>query len=206
MMSNQPPERIPYTMTTVPAFVFFRNDYHLVQFIGALGDHAGNILRPFVPLIADLTFCRAVDNYLAYISDLLTLIYKTTPGGKKPKKLSHLGILEQDKYVKDHLNFAILDGNTDLEQIGRIVEIRNLFTHDRGIISPRFLERVPGFTGRAGEPIQIPIAHVATDLVFLQKSVQNIDFRAGQAFDIPRTCPLFSRPPKSQSNSWICSS
>lgn len=199
-MSNQPPERIPYTMTSAPAFVFFKNDYHLVQFIGALRDHTGNTLLPFVPLIVDLTLCRAVDNYLAYISDLLTLIYRTTPGRQKPKKLSHLGIFEQHKYVKDQLSFAILGGDADLAQLERIVEIRNLFTHNRGIISPRFLERVPGFMARAGEPIQIPIADVAADLIFLQESVQNIDFRAGKKFNILRPCPLFSRPPKSQSN------
>jgi hypothetical protein len=196
-MSTQLPERIPYTTISGPAYVFFNKDYHLTQFLGALAVHTTNGLRPFVPLIVDLVLCRAVDNYQAYINDLLTLIYTTTPGGRKPKKLSHMGVLEQNLYVKGQLTFSLFQNSAELEQVGRIIEIRNLFTHDRGIISPRFLERVPGFKGMVGEPIRLPLDDVGDDLTFLQGSVRNIDFRAGRTFKIPRTLPLFgTTPPK----------
>lgn len=194
-MRNQPPERVSYTMISGPAFVFFNKDYQLTQFLGALAVHTTNGLRPFVPLIVDLVLCRAVDNYQTYVNDLLTLIYTTTPGGRKPKKLSHMGVLEQNHYVKGQLTFSLFQSSAELEQVGRIIEIRNLFTHDRGIISPRFLERVPGFKGTVGVSIQLPLDDVGDDLTFLQGSVRNIDFRAGSTFKIPRTCPLFSATP-----------
>ena len=194
-MSNQPPERIAYTMTSVPAYAVFMKDYQLCEFLGALALHTRNNLRPFVPLIVDLTLCRAVDNYQAYVNDLLTLVYKTTPGGRKPKKLSHMGVLEQNSYLTAQLDFCLFQGSAELEQVGRIVEIRNIFTHNRGILSDRFFERVPGFEGRVGEPIQISIDNVGDDFVFLQKSVRDIDFRAGRTFKIPRACPLFGATP-----------
>jgi hypothetical protein len=196
-MSNQPPERIPYTMISGPAYVFFNKDYHLTQFLGALAVHTTNGLRPFVPLIVDLVLCRAVDNYLAYIGDLLALVYATTPGRKTPSKLSHSGISQKHEYLKAQLKFPLFETEADLERAGRIVETRNLFTHNRGIISPRFLGKVPGFKGTAGEPIQLPLEGVGDDLTFLQGSVRNIDFRAGRTFKIPRTLPLFgAMPPK----------
>jgi hypothetical protein len=194
-MSNRPTERVSYTMISGPAYVFFTKDYHLTQFLGALAVHTTKGLRPFVPLIVDLVLCRAVDNYLAYIDDLLTLVYATTSGRKTPSKLSHLGLCEKHAYLKAHLKFPLFEGDADFARVTRIIEIRNLFTHNRGIISPRFLERVTGFKGTAGEPIQLPIEDVGENLTFIQGSVRNIDFRAGRVFKIPRTLPLFGAPP-----------
>jgi hypothetical protein len=194
-MSNKPSERIPYTLVSEPAYVFFNRDYHLTQFLEALAVHTTNGLRPFVPIIVDLVLCRAVDNYLAYIEDLLGLVYATTSGRKTPSKLSHMGLCEKHAYLKAHLKFPLFEADAEFEQAGRIIEIRNLFTHNRGIISPRFLERVTGFKGTAGEPIQLPVEDVGIDLTFLQGSVRNIDFRTGRTFKIPRTLPLFGAAP-----------
>lgn len=224
-MSHQQPERIPYNMVSVPAFVYFKNDYQLIQFIGAFNGQPKAGLQPFIPLMIELTFCRAVDNYLAYISDLLTLILTTRPEVLKSSKetipldlvlryssyddllravteqkvmnLSFMGIHKLDDHLKTQLKFALFEESADLEQAVRIVEIRNLFTHNRGILSTRFVERVPGFNGKAGLPIQIPVETLADDLVFLQKTVQDIDFRAGRKFRLLRSCPLFGGiPPK----------
>ena len=196
-MSNQQSGRIPYNMISEPACVFFTKDYHLTQFLGALAVHTKNGLQPFVPLTVDLVLCRAVDNFLAYTSDLLTLVYKTKAGGRKPRELSRKGIDGMDAYVKAQLKFALFAGSADLARVVRVVETRNLFTHNRGIISPRFVERVPGFAGKVGEHIQLPVLDVAEDLVFLQKSVQDLDFRTTRTFNLPKPFPLFGRiPPK----------
>src|ERR1035437_3237442 len=127
-MSNQQSAGIPYNMISEPACVFFTKDYNLTQFHGALAVHTKNGLRPFVPLIVDLVLCRAVDNFLAYIGDLLTLVYATTPGRKTPSKLSHSGISQKHEYLKAQLKFPLFETEADLERAGRIVETRNLFT------------------------------------------------------------------------------
>ena len=195
-MSNQQSAGIPYNMISEPACIFFTKDYNLTQFLGALAVHTKNGLRPFVPLIVDLVLCRAVDNFLAYIGDLLTLVYKTTPAGRKPSNFPR-GLSKQDEYLKKRLAFALFENSAAVEQAARIVETRNLFTHNHGIISTPFLKKVPGFAGKAGEHIQLPVLDVAEDLVFLQKSVQDIDFRAARAFKLPKPFPLFGRiPPK----------
>jgi hypothetical protein len=196
-MANQQSAGVPYNKVSGPASVFFTNDYQLVQFLNASAAYTKAGLQPFVPLIVDLTLCRAVDSFLTYISDLLTLIYKTTPGGRKPRELSRRGIDGMDTYVKAQLNFALFRSSADLARIVRVVETRNLFTHNRGVLSARFLERVPGFAGKAGEHIQLPVLDVAEDLVFLQEAVQDIDFRATRTFKLPKPFPLFGRiPPK----------
>jgi len=194
-MSNRRSVGIPYNMVSGPASVFFTRDYQLVQFLNASAAYTKAGLQPFIALIVDLTLCRAVDNFLAYISDLLTLVYKAKPGGRKPRELSRKGIDGMDAYVRAQLKFALFESGADLERVVRVIETRNLFTHNRGILSPRFLERVPGFAGKAGEHIQLPVMDVAEDLVFLQKSVQEIDFRATRTFKLPKPVPLFGRIP-----------
>src|ERR1035441_2789900 len=126
-MSNRPPERIPYTLISEPAYVFFNKDYHVTQFLGALAVHTKK--GPFIPLIVDLVLCRAVDTYLAYIGDILALVYATTLGRKTPSRLSHIGMSEKHEYLKAHLKFPLFEGDADFERAVRIVETRNLFTH-----------------------------------------------------------------------------
>jgi hypothetical protein len=193
-MGNQQSTGIPFNLVSGPASVFFTNDYQLVQFLNASAAYTKAGLQPFVPLIVDLVLCRAVDNFLAYISDLLTMVYKTTPAGRKPDNFPR-GLSKQDAYLKERVKFALFENSAAVEQAARIIETRNLFTHNHGIISTPFLKKVPGFAGKVGEHIQLPVLDVAEDLVFLQKSVQDIDLRATRIFKLPKPFPLFGRIP-----------
>ena len=193
-MGKQQSVGIPYSMVSGPASVFFTSDYQLVQFLNASAAYTRAGLQPFVPLIVDLVLCRAVDNFLAYVSDILTMMYKTTPGGRKPANFPR-GLSKQDEYLKERLGFALFENSGAVQHAVRIVETRNLFTHNRGIISTHFVKQVPGFAGHVGQTIQVPIPAGAEDLVFLQKSVQDIDFRATRKLNLPKPFPLFGRTP-----------
>jgi hypothetical protein len=177
-------------MISLPAWTFFQHDYRLTEFIGAVAVHAQGNMEPFVPLFVDLVLCRAVDNFARYVDEILTLIYKTTPGGRKPRKLFHLGLLEQHEYVRAHLNFPVLPNETQLQRISRIIETRNLFIHNRGLISERFLQRVPGFQGTLGQELHLDLDDVAQDLSFVQHLVRDVDFRVGKQFKVVRQFPL----------------
>lgn len=55
-----------------------RREYEeTAQEIGKRGGQAERTYRKFQPLVADLVFCRVVDNFLSYISEILTLMHKT---------------------------------------------------------------------------------------------------------------------------------
>jgi hypothetical protein len=70
---------IPYRFMSTPAFVYFRSDEALLKLVQVSGPKLGGEIKSLLPLVLELAFCRAVDNYLMYVSDLLALIFKTRP-------------------------------------------------------------------------------------------------------------------------------
>lgn len=250
MGDSNPPGR-PYVLISLPATVYYRADYQLVQFLGNVGtqsqllDHlitlaaepdkisteraeddllqratlSARAFQGFAPLVLEMLSCRAVDNYLAYISELLVLIFKTRPEAlksnekvsvetilqystyddlldalteEKVTRLSMLGMYKLDEHLRSHLKFALFENPESLQTAIRLIETRNLVVHNRGVINNRFIERVPSFEGKLGKQLLLDPANLATDLVFLQKSVLDIDFRAGLKFKIARTFPLWT--------------
>jgi len=167
--------------------------------------------KSHVPLMLELTYCRVVDNYLAYVSGLLAAIYQAKPEAlksndhvtmefilqhtnleellgaiteKKVLEISFKGLMDLDKYISKHLGFPLIDNENDLKRAAVIIERRNLFTHNRGIINRRYLERVPDCSQKVGEKLILDSITTGQDLAFLGQAVVATDRRACQKFGL----------------------
>jgi hypothetical protein len=176
-------------------------------------------------LMLHLAFCGVVDNYLSYVSELLALIYRTKPemlrssetetlneilrystmeeltnylAEKRVNRLSYRGMSELSEYLSQELGFCLFEKPDDLSRAVLIVETRNLIVHNRAIIDSRFLRRVPDFSGKIGDTIDLggskKSGRTLKDIQFLARSVADVDPRACVKFDLPR--PICAQDPK----------
>jgi hypothetical protein len=208
-----------YRFVSLPAMVYFKSDEALLKLVTVAGPKPTGEIKPVLPLLLELSFCRAVDNYLAYVSDLLALIFKMKPQAlssskesvslemvlrygnyddllnaiteKKVNDLSFLGMAKLNEHMRQHWKFSLFPESETLQYAVKVVETRNLFVHNRGIISNRFLERVPGYAGAVGDHLTIAPDVLGDYFNFLQRAVLETDHRAALKFEIPQKHPVF---------------
>ena len=162
-------------------------------------------------LIFQMMFCRSVDNYLAYISELLALIFRVRPetprsnetirldeilryatmeqlidelADRKVNDLSYQGMRELLKYLLDRLGFELYAEESARRQSIRIVEVRNLIVHNRGIVNRVFQSRLPDSKEALGQSLDLDVDTVFSDMYFLAASAFDIDAHAANKFGL----------------------
>lgn len=162
-------------------------------------------------LASEMFFTRAVDGFLAYISDLMALMFHAKPGllGKstvtmeevlqhataadllatvverKVYDLSREGMKKLSEYVQRNYDFALFRDAASLEQAVYINEIRNLIVHQRGIVNRKFLRLVPHRTEKVGEKLNLTQEDFSR-IESLNEVVTDIDSRAVGQFKLER--------------------
>lgn len=169
---------------------------------------AADLLRSFGVFTLEVKLSRHVDNYLTYLSELLSLIFVTRPetlrssetvtlqevlshermedfisraAEQRVEALSYKGMVTLNKYMSDKLAFPLFEESEKLETAARIVDTRNLIVHNRGIVNRR-ARNVPG---DVGEQVKLTEASVEKDAEFLRLSGFDIDTRALSKFGLP---------------------
>jgi hypothetical protein len=99
--------------------------------------------------------------------------------------LSFKGIFALADYLKRRLSLELFDSEADLERVVRIVEYRNLFVHNRGVVNRLYLSRVPTATEKIGEKIHLTPHQVTDDVVYLMANAKAVDAKAVAQFGIP---------------------
>jgi hypothetical protein len=139
-------------------------------------------LAAHVSLTAELVYCRFVDRYLQYISDVLAGLFTLRPEmlksndkvevefilehrsmeelvqsliERKVMTLSYKGMREVSAYFTDRLKIPLFDSKEQLEVGVLAVEMRNLFTHNQGVVNRVFQERVPFFKCSLGQRVDV---------------------------------------------------
>ena len=176
--------------------------------------------KSFFPTFWVMLLCRSVDIFLTYLTELLGLIYKTRPEAlRSNEKLSYEEILSCQNFdelvhvmieervdslsykgfsklhndIQEKLGLVLFETNVGFSKANLIVELRNVFVHNRGMISRRFQERVPNHPAQIGEQI-IPVpVEMLGHSIFLLDSVMDIDARAIAKFGLPNQ-PRVPRP------------
>jgi hypothetical protein len=160
-------------------------------------------------LLLQMVLCRAVDSYLCYITDLLAAIFVTRPetlrsneqvtldevlqhadmkdlvaylAEEKVLKLSFKGMRELTKELSKRPGLVLFGDDASLENAVRIIELRNLIAHARGVVNRLFLSRVPGFPANAGDRLEFDQMQVFQDVDFLARSVCDIETRAASKY------------------------
>jgi hypothetical protein len=176
-----------------------------------VGAGASRKLWVYYCLITEMSLCRAVDNYLTYLTDLLSLVFRTRPESlrsgeevsldfvlahntraglikalvdRKVNQLSFQGMRSLSEYLFKKLGFALFQNQEDLDRAILLVEMRNLIVHGRGIVNETFTRRVTSSSFSRGKKFTFSISVVQGHIGFLTCSVADIEFRAHKKFGV----------------------
>jgi hypothetical protein len=167
-------------------------------------------LDPFRPLLAELLLTRAVDNYLTYVAELLSLVFRAHPealrseekfdarfvlgfesveelregiADRKVERLARKGVADLSKWFQDTLGFVLLPDQNRRRLITRLVEKRNLISHRRAVIDRRYLRKCGHGDGELGEVLDA--RHDAgTAVAELSDAVWDADKRAAKKWGL----------------------
>jgi hypothetical protein len=158
-------------------------------------------------VLDEMVFCRAVNSFLTYLADLMTLIYE-----KYPKKLpankqttygfciehhlagdllaafaeeTVLGLTHQrfdalEKYFKKNLGLVLFTEDTHTANAALCVDIRNIITHNRGIVNRFFIQRNPHFVDDLGKRVVLSKDESRGMLGTLVYCARQLDIRAAK--------------------------
>jgi hypothetical protein len=168
-------------------------------------------LKTYSRFLRETIVTRAVDNYLAYLGELLSLVFKARPEAlrspdqirldevlrydtmeelvaniaeRRVANLTQQGVAELDHDLSRLLGIPLFDSAEDRERGTTIVELRNLLVHNRGVIDSRFKRRLPDYPGEVGEDVNV--GKVTEHLEFLGTSVQRVDRLISAKYGIER--------------------
>ena len=154
-------------------------------------------------------FVTLVDNFQTYLAELLVQIFNSRPevlsGGNVKNRmifqsadldslkreiierhvldLGYKGVEEIDEYFSTHFKFPLVDPGIGKARLNRLVQIRNVISHNRGIVNAIFMKRAGCRADRIGSEVSLPNLH-STDR-YLSKLAEAIDHRAITKFNIP---------------------
>lgn len=165
----------------------------------------------FRTLVVEMMICRATDNYLAYISELLSAIFRTKPEAlrssdkiqvdwvlrnstmeqlisaitdRKVHELSYQSVDKLSEYVKEKLGLDLFETPEEKLEIVRIVEIRNLIIHARAIVNERYLLKVPDCPTSVGNKLPLDKYETFEMVYTLRRNVESLDKRAIDKFGL----------------------
>ncbi|MDQ3816189.1 MAG: hypothetical protein M3362_00695 [Acidobacteriota bacterium] len=172
-------------------------------------------LQMYLPLLAELTLCRAVDGFLTFLAATLSLIFRTKPetlrsselerldfilqfptmeelvtalAERRVDKLSYGGMREITKYFEERLGLQLFDAPAELDAAVRFIEVRNIIVHNRGVVSSIFKKRLPDASEQVGDRVSLTPEEIAAQMTYLAKLADRIDARAVDKFGLPTVC------------------
>jgi hypothetical protein len=169
----------------------------------------------FGRVVMEMLLVRATDNFLTYVSELLALVFTTRPetlkstetvrleeilqystmedlvqhlAERRVERLSYQGMRDLQKDLADRLGFELFVSAESLSHAIRIIEVRNLIVHNRGIVHRLFQTRTGDSKVVVGSPVEVNMQNtMVDDLNFLANSVVEMDERAAVKFGLHRS-------------------
>ncbi|MEK6710254.1 MAG: hypothetical protein AABZ64_06720 [Nitrospinota bacterium] len=169
-------------------------------------------LQSIYKTVHGISICNHVNNFLTYLSHLFALIYVIKPDALKSNEqisvkealsyarkddlikeladrrvhqLSYKGIQALDKYTKENIGLKLILSKDDMAIAIYLIEVRNLLTHNRGIVNRVFLQRVGHEFGKKGEHVSIGILDGFSYPYFFVSLASSIESRARKKFNLP---------------------
>ena len=169
-------------------------------------------------VLGEMVFCRDVNSFLTYLADLMTLIYekypKKLPSNKQTTyrfcvehhmagdlisalaeetvmELTHQSLDALAKYFKKNLDLVLFTKGAHLANAGLCVDIRNVITHNRGIVNRFFIQRNPRFADDLGKRLVLGEQDRREMLGTLGYCARKIDLRAIKKFGLETVEPEF---------------
>src|SRR3984957_14714578 len=161
------------------------------------------------PVLDEMLFCRGVNSFLTYLADLMTLIYekypKKLPSNKQTTygfcvehhmagdlisafaeetviSLTHQNLDALAKYFKKNLDLVLFTKDTGTANAALCVDIRNIITHNRGVVNRFFIQRNPRFAKDLGKRVVLSKEDSQDMLGTLGYCARQLDIRAVKKF------------------------
>jgi hypothetical protein len=177
-------------------------------------------------VLDEMVFCRAVNSYLTYLADLMTLIYekypKKLPSNKQTSyrfciehhlagdlisalaeetviELTHQNLDALAKYFRKNLDLVLFTKDTDATTAALCVDIRNIITHNRALVNRFFIQRNPRFADDLGKRVVLGKDESRDMLGTLGYCARQLDIRAVKKFGLTTIQPEFKHCPAIQS-------
>lgn len=166
--------------------------------------------------------CTAMDNFLCYVSDIITEVMVKNPDilrsqelvavedilrhtsitdfvewltEEQVNKLSFKGLPAIAEHIEKRLGLAIHADEDDWQAIRRGVAIRNLLVHRRGVVDRRFMRLVDDGRASIGEIYKVEQEEFVEAMKVSAKIVGDFDQRVVQKFKL-ETTPCDPSPPE----------
>jgi hypothetical protein len=179
------------------------------------------------PVLDEILFCRGVNSFLTYLADLMTLIYEKYPKKLPSNKqatygfcVEHhmagdlipalaeetvLGLTHQNfdalaQYFKKNLDLVLFKEDATAVKAALSVDIRNIITHNRGIVNRFFIQRNPGFADDLGKRVVLRKDESREMLADLGYCARQLDLRAIKKFGLATIEPLPKEDPSAPDN------
>jgi len=167
-------------------------------------------------LLEEMLFCRGVNSFLTYLADLVTLIYEKYPkmlqsdkqtsyrfciehhiagdlipalAEKTVMELTHQSLDVLAKYFEKKLDLVLFTKKADLVKAALSVDIRNVITHNRGIVNRFFIQRNPQFAEVLGKRVALDEQERREMLSSLGYCARQLDLRAVKKFRLETIAP-----------------
>ena len=161
-------------------------------------------------LLCDLILSHMVDTFLAYLTDLLALVYRYNPDiipGKvksqyegrrldgellfslardQAEGFSRKGLNGLKSELK-RLDIPLFDSEEDAAEMDYLYEIRNVIVHNFGAVTLKFKKRFPSYPAEVGNLLMLEFDVVKEVSIFLANCVCDIDTRAVSLFNLPHS-------------------
>lgn len=168
-------------------------------------------------VLGEMLFTRGVNSFLTYLADLMTLIYEKYPKKLPSKKqatydfciehhlagdlisalaektvteLTRGSLGDLAKYFADQLDLVLFTKDADLEKVKLCVDIRNVVTHNRGIVNRFFIQRNPRFANVIDKRIRLGEDDWHEMLGTLGYCARQLDLRAIKKFGLETRKPV----------------
>jgi uncharacterized protein YutE (UPF0331/DUF86 family) len=166
------------------------------------------------PARLEMALARSVDNFLSYVSDVLTQAITTRPdllktqeqvtleevlrhesledfvrwaAERRVNQLSFKGLTDIAEYVEKRLGLTLRTTDEDWQSLGEAVAVRNIVVHRRAIVDERFLWTVKGAEAQLtpGQKFSVPRELLAETMKCTMRMVRGFDMRVAAKFDLP---------------------
>jgi hypothetical protein len=163
------------------------------------------------PARLEIALSRSVDNFLSYVSDILTQAIVTRPNLLKTKEqvtleevlqhvtledfvrwaaekrvneLSFKGLTKIAEYIEKRLGLALHSSEADWKTLKQSVAVRNIVVHRRAIIDERFVWAMDDTSYQAGEKFSVPRELLADTMKCTMRVVRDFDKRVAEKFGL----------------------
>ena len=188
----------------------------VIQLASLAPPHKPDALSPYALFVNTSTLAAGVNNYLTYISELLTLCFETQPAlmhevrgfsrelretDQKGRELlgdlgeiveylvfnlTRHGIRNLTNTLSEKFGFDLYPTEEMQGMMPYYVDVRNLIVHRRGVVSHYFIRKYPEHEKDQGMLVHFHTPFVGNALLDTNSSALGIDERAAERFSLAR--------------------